>query len=370
MMIAGPNLTIDRTLSIDELRPGEVLRFERAVVSPGGKGVNVARVARELGAGAVLVGFVPGRTGAAAAALLADEGVVVARRRGRRRAALDRCRPGTLGARDGLQRAGAAAGARRLGALRGGGGATAWRASGSWRAVDRCRRGAPDDAYARLVALARGVGALAVVDVGGSQLAAALAAGADVVTPNLAEAEGLLHGRADETVETGDPVVVRERALAAARALVERGARRAVVTAAAAGAAVADGVGGVVGGRGCPWLLCAIRSARGMLWSVVWRWRWSAGRLRGGGGCGDGVRGGERGDGCRGRGGARAGGGVARWSDRCVGGAACAYSITEGKRSRGGATVRGRPPRGRATRTVLTSAAPGRKSQHGGHRAG
>jgi fructose-1-phosphate kinase PfkB-like protein len=34
---------------------------------------------------------------------------------------------------------------------------------------------------------------------------------------------------------------VRERAVAAARALVERGARRAVVTAAAAGAAVADG---------------------------------------------------------------------------------------------------------------------------------
>ena len=47
MVIAGPNLTIDRTLSIDELRPGEVLRFERAVVTPGGKGVNVARVARD-----------------------------------------------------------------------------------------------------------------------------------------------------------------------------------------------------------------------------------------------------------------------------------------------------------------------------------
>ena len=77
MVIACPNLTIDRTLSIDELRPGEVLRFERAVVSPGGKGVNVARVARELGAGAVLVGFVPGRTGAAGAALLADEGLAL-----------------------------------------------------------------------------------------------------------------------------------------------------------------------------------------------------------------------------------------------------------------------------------------------------
>jgi fructose-1-phosphate kinase PfkB-like protein len=70
-----------------------------------------------------------------------------------------------------------------------------------------------------------------------------VAAGADVVTPNLAEAEGLLHGRADETVEAGDPAVVRARAEAAARALVDRGAGRAVVTAAAAGAAMADAHG-------------------------------------------------------------------------------------------------------------------------------
>jgi fructose-1-phosphate kinase PfkB-like protein len=100
---------------------------------------------------------------------------------------------------------------------------------------------APLDGYARLVGLAHARGALAVVDVGGAPLDAALAAGADVVTPNLAEAEGLLHGRADETVEAGDVEVVRARGVAAARALVARGARRAVVTAAEAGAAVADG---------------------------------------------------------------------------------------------------------------------------------
>jgi hypothetical protein len=59
MLIAGPNLTIDRTLTIDELRPGEVLRFDDVVVTPGGKGVNVARVARALDAPALLVGFTP-----------------------------------------------------------------------------------------------------------------------------------------------------------------------------------------------------------------------------------------------------------------------------------------------------------------------
>ena len=65
MLIAGPNLTIDRTLSLPELRPGEVLRFSRVVVTPGGKGLNVARAARALGHPAVLVGFVPGHTGRA-----------------------------------------------------------------------------------------------------------------------------------------------------------------------------------------------------------------------------------------------------------------------------------------------------------------
>ena len=240
MVIAGPNLTIDRTLSIDELRPGEVLRFERAVVTPGGKGVNVARVARELGAGAVLVGFVPGRTGAAGAALLADEGLslrgvevggelrstaVVLERSGRVTVFNEPGPPLAPGDWEHYEAAVAEAleGQRVLAC------------SGS------LPPGAPADAYARLVGVAHERGALAVVDVGGDQLAAALAAGADVVTPNLAEAEGLLHGRADETVAAGDPAVVRERALAAARALVERGALRAVVTAAEAGAAVADG---------------------------------------------------------------------------------------------------------------------------------
>src|SRR4051812_11525965 len=75
MLVAGPNLTIDRTLAIAELRAGEVLRFERVVVTPGGKGLNVARAARALGHRAVLVSFLPGHTGEAAGAMIADEGI-------------------------------------------------------------------------------------------------------------------------------------------------------------------------------------------------------------------------------------------------------------------------------------------------------
>jgi 1-phosphofructokinase family hexose kinase len=242
VIVAGPNLTIDRTLSIDELRPGEVLRFERAVVTPGGKGVNVARVARELGAGAVLVGFVPGRTGAAAAGLLTDEGIdvrgvavsgeirstaVILERSGRVTVFNEPGPP--LGDGDWQRFEDAVAEALA--------GHTVLACSGS------LPPGAPADADGRLVTLARARGAVTIVDVAGSQLDAALVAGADVVTPNLPEAEGLLHGRADETVYAGDPAIVRARAQAAALELAARGARAAIVTAAEAGAAVASSRG-------------------------------------------------------------------------------------------------------------------------------
>lgn len=237
MLIAGPNLTIDRTLAIDELRPGEVLRFDDVAVTPGGKGVNVARVARALNAPAVLVGFTPGRTGQAAAGLLADEGLdveavpvggelrstaVVLERSGRVTVMNEPGPP--LGERD-WERYERAVAARL-----------------SDHAVLACSGstppGAPEDGYARLVVLARERGALALVDANGPPLAAALGVRPDLATPNLAEAEGLLLGRADETVEAGDPADVRQRAVVAATGLVARGARTAIVSAGAAGAAV------------------------------------------------------------------------------------------------------------------------------------
>src|SRR6185312_4395600 len=208
----------------------------------GGKGVNVARTALALGAPAVLVGFVPGHTGAAAAAMLAEEDVslagvevggeirssaVVLERSGRVTVMNE---PGPPLRAEDWERYEAAVAERvaEHGVLA---------CSGS------LPPGAPADAYARLATLAGAAGAIGIVDVTGEQLGAAVAAGAGVVTPNLPEAEGLLHGRADETVEAGDPAEVRARAERAAAELVAGGARRAIVTAGAAGAALADGEG-------------------------------------------------------------------------------------------------------------------------------
>jgi 1-phosphofructokinase family hexose kinase len=215
-----------------------VLRADDVAVSPGGKGLNVARAARALGIPAVLVAFLPGHTGRAAAALIAAEGVTL----------------------QGIPVAGEIRSTAVI--LEPGGRTTVLHepgpplADGDWPALEAAIEAAlpdhgvlvcsgslpphsPRDAYARLARLARDAGRATVVDANGPALRAALAAGADVVAPNLAEAEGLLHGRADEAVDAAPDA--RPRAQAAAVALVREGARAAVVTAAAAGAAVATG---------------------------------------------------------------------------------------------------------------------------------
>jgi fructose-1-phosphate kinase PfkB-like protein len=220
MLIAGPNLTIDRTAALAQLRPGEVLRFDRVVVTPGGKGLNVARAARALGHPALLVSFVPGHTGRAAAALIGEEGVelsgvpcggelrstMIVQERGGRTTVLNEPGP--------------AVDERRWADYE-----NAVRGRLTSRSVLVCSGsvppGAPADAYGRLVEIAHTAGARAVVDAAGSTLLRALDAAPDVVTPNLAEAEGALGlGPGGTSVESGPDA--RPRATEAAEALLRQ----------------------------------------------------------------------------------------------------------------------------------------------------
>jgi 1-phosphofructokinase len=229
VLIAGPNLTIDRTARIPALRPGEVVRLEDVVVEPGGKGLNVARAALGLGVAAELLAFVPGRTGRAAAELIAEEGVElravpVAGEIRSTSVILEASGRATV-----LNEPGPPLGDGDWGALESAldfGDHRALVCSGSLPPRS------PEDGYGRLTRIAHEAGRIAVVDAGGATLRAALAGGPDVVTPNLAEAEGV-----DEAVDAVPDA--RARAEAAAAELVRAGARAAVVTAAAAGAAVA-----------------------------------------------------------------------------------------------------------------------------------
>src|SRR3954471_4735604 len=190
MLIAGPNLTIDRTSTIPQLRPGDVLRLADVVVTPGGKGLNVARAALALGVPARLVAFVPGHTGRASAALIAAEGIdlVAVPAPGEIRSTSVILEP--TGRATVLNEPGPALGPGDWDAYE-----AALRAALDDHAVlvgsGSPPRGAPHDGYGRLVALAHAEGRRAVVDANPAALRAALGAGPDVVTPNLAEAEGL-----------------------------------------------------------------------------------------------------------------------------------------------------------------------------------
>jgi 1-phosphofructokinase family hexose kinase len=228
MIVAGPNITLDRIVRIDELRPGEVLRFSEAIIAPGGKGANVTRVAKALGFPATLVALAPGRTGRAVIELLFEEGLPV----------------------DAVATGGEARAASIV--LESSGRVTVLNEPGAtireedWGAYERTVAdllpghgflvcigstppGSPPDAYGRLVGLARERGMRALVDAAGDSLAGALVAAPELVTPSLGEAEGIIRGAGPQPAAERS-ADVRDRALAAASALVGRGASTAMVT--------------------------------------------------------------------------------------------------------------------------------------------
>jgi 1-phosphofructokinase family hexose kinase len=239
MLIVNPNLTTDRTIPLDVLVPGSVHRTGTAITTLGGKGINVARVGRAFGHPALIIAFEPADSAAQLRQLAAAEhadlaGVPVP---GSVRAAsvlLEDSGRVTV-----LNEPGPLVDAGRWGNLLA---EVTRRAPGHQTAVcsGSLPPGSPADAYAQVVALARQAGLRTIVDAAGLVLAAALAARPDVVSPNLAEAEALLSGTSGEGVEpAGDQVA--QRAAAAARELVVRGAVGAIVSAGSHGAAFSDG---------------------------------------------------------------------------------------------------------------------------------
>ena len=69
------NPTVDKSYYLDQLRPHEVNRVRSFTETPGGKGIQVAKVANLLGQKVVATGFLGGRTGNYINEFLTDAGI-------------------------------------------------------------------------------------------------------------------------------------------------------------------------------------------------------------------------------------------------------------------------------------------------------
>ncbi len=230
------NPAVDKIVAVDHLVAGTIHRPEVLSMVPGGKALNVARAAASLGVDVIVVAVLAGHAGAWIGRSLAAGGIgvrvvdapgetrtctsVLDRSTGaltelyERGPSLD---PGVLGAVE------AAIGAE-LDADPGG---VVVAVSGS------LPPGAPDAAYARIVALARAHGARAAIDAGGRPLVDAVA-----------ERPWLVKVNAREAAEaTGLPGVDEAAVIRAAAALQAAGATNVLVTRGVEGAVLLDGSG-------------------------------------------------------------------------------------------------------------------------------
>lgn len=210
-----PNPSVDRTVAVDALVRGAVLRATGSRVDAGGKGVNVSRALVAHGVATTTVLPCGGAEGHQLAGLLGTEGVVVRAVpvAGAVRANVSVVEPdGTVTK---LNEPGPSLSPEELATLLD---ATCVAAAGAdWVvASGSLPPGAPDDLYAGLVArLGREVPHVRVaVDSSGGALAAALAAGPDLVKPNREELEEVV----------GVPLTTVGEVLDAAGSLLSRGA--------------------------------------------------------------------------------------------------------------------------------------------------
>ncbi|HYR64293.1 MAG TPA: 1-phosphofructokinase [Actinomycetota bacterium] len=231
-----PNPSLDRTVEVESLIRGAVLRAHTATVEAGGKGVNISRALAAHGLATRAVLPSGGAEGAQLAALLAIPGVdvVLVPVAGSVRANISVVEPdGTVTK---INEPGPVLSAGEIDALV----AAARRAAGGsqWVAASgSLPPGTPTDFYARLIERLAPAGCRIAVDSSGEPLLRALPLGPDVVKPNREElAEAV--GRAIVTL--GDAVDAAER-------LHEKGPRSVLASLGADGAILVDASGALHG---------------------------------------------------------------------------------------------------------------------------
>jgi 1-phosphofructokinase family hexose kinase len=233
LLAVAPNPSVDRLVEVGGLRRGEMHRPASVTVVPGGKGLNVARVAADLGVPVTAVGLLGGHAGRWIEEGLIAEGIdmAAAPRGGETRtctSVLDR----TDGSMTELYEAGGPITNAEWGGLMAAIAANlADDDVGLVTVSGSLPPGAPDDGLARIIAVVRSFGPPVALDGHGRSLALAVAAHPWLVKVNLAEARAALEGAPAATLPADlPPEDLVAAAAAAVHGLVRAGAGRAIVT--------------------------------------------------------------------------------------------------------------------------------------------
>jgi 1-phosphofructokinase len=230
-----PNPSLDRTLEVEALTPGEMLRAGATHVDAGGKGVNVSRALVANGHPSRAVLPLGGFEGKQLASLLDDLGIEVV--------VVPIAEPIRLnvtivepdGSVTKVNAPGPTVSDAEVRALLDG---TVRAARGAaWvAACGSLPPGAPEDLYARLVTAIRNEGVRVAVDTSGAALEAVLASGPDLVKPNQDELAAV----------SGTPVETFGDVIAGAEKLRAHGVRAVLVSLGPDGAVlVEDDIGAV-----------------------------------------------------------------------------------------------------------------------------
>jgi 1-phosphofructokinase family hexose kinase len=238
MLIINTNPCFDRTLTLGNFARGAVMRGESAILTAGGKGINVARVVRALKERATIAVLIGEQDVQVYKMLLKDEGAeyIATTHPGIVRVAtiifesdnptstIINERGSEVSAKDWSAFVAEIAKNVKSGEI--------------VSCMGSFPNGINQKSIQELVEVIHSVGGKIIFDSSPEFLNFALAAGVDIVSPNLDEAESLLQGKSADLF-TGDLTNAQERSEKAAKALLEKGATVAFVTTGAAGVAVA-----------------------------------------------------------------------------------------------------------------------------------
>ncbi|SFS70293.1 1-phosphofructokinase [Saccharopolyspora flava] len=226
-----PNPSLDRTVQVDRVVPGEVHRAKQVQLDPGGKGVNVARALAAAGVPTLAVLPSGGAEGARLAELLAPEAVPVVEVPVHAATRSNIAVVEADGTTSKFNEPGPRLTEAEIAALE----TAVIELAGRAEWLVTCGSlpdGCPPDLHARIVGAARAAGTRVAVDASGRPLALACRAAPDLIKPNLAELADLAGGPLRDLGDVLD-VAHRLRADGVGTVLVSLGELGAVLVSAA-----------------------------------------------------------------------------------------------------------------------------------------